>query len=335
MPRTNDLSIACGFSTLASGVSNLSYARGEAALGILPPTSKVVCYRIPIESAALALPADDKSSYTQAMRFRDVTELPDEDIDLGRAALLLAKIEAPDLDVDTWLERLDELGAAVRDRAVGAASDYQRLDALTKHLYGEMGFRGNSEDYYDPRNSFLDQVLERRLGIPISLAVLLMEVGRRADIPLFGVGLPGHFLVRHARHVELVLDPFDRGRILTRVECAKILERVFGDEASLEEKMLRPVGPRHILARMHHNLRAIYFKRRDLKKAARVIDRLVRLEPDVPRHLYDRGVLHLHASDPQGIEDLERYLAEEDEAPDREEIEATLKRARRKLLAVH
>ncbi len=269
------------------------------------------------------------------MRFRDVTELPDEHLDLGRAALLLATLEAPDLDVDAWLGRLDELAAPVRERAAGASGDYQRLEVLTRYVYGELGFRGNSEDYYDPRNCFLHEVIERRLGIPISLAVLLIEVGRRAGVPLLGVGLPGHFLVRHARHVELVLDPFDRGRILTRIECAEIVHKVFGAEATFEPRMLRPVGPRQILTRMHNNLRAIYLDRRDLKKAARVIDRLVRLEPSEPQHRRDRGVLRLHAHDPRGIEDLEHYLAESVDAPDREETEALLKKARRKLEAVH
>ncbi len=269
------------------------------------------------------------------MRFRDVTELPDEEIDLGRAALLLATIETPDLDVDNWLERLDELGAAVRERASDATGDYQRLGVLTDYLYGELGFQGNAEDYYDPGNSFLHQVIERRQGIPISLAVLLIEVGARAGVPLFGVGLPGHFLVRHARHVELMLDPFDRGRILTRSECAEIVKKILGDQATFEQEMLRPVGPRQILVRMHNNLRAVYLERQDLRKASRVIDRLVRLEPTEPRHWYDRGVLRLHARDARGIEDLEHYLAEADEASDREEVEALLVKARRKLAAVH
>ena len=269
------------------------------------------------------------------MRFRDVIALPDERIDLGRAALLLATVENPTLDVDAWLRRLDQLGAAVRDRVASAVGDYQRLGAVTGCFYGELGFRGNAEDYYDPRNSCLDQVIGRRLGIPISLSVLLIEVGARAGVPLLGVGLPGHFLVRHARHAELVLDPFDGGRILTRGECAEILERVLGEPTSFAQEMLRPMGPRQILIRMHNNLRAIYLERRDLKKAAKVVDRLARLEPALPRHRYDRGVLRLHASDPRGIEDLEHYLAEETEAFDREEVKALLEKARRKLAAVH
>lgn len=269
------------------------------------------------------------------MRFRDVTELPDERIELDRAALLLGTLETPELDVDRWLARLDRLGAAVRARAGGADGDLERLEALTRTLYGELGFRGNADDYYDPENSFLHRVLDRRLGIPISLAVLLIEVGRRAGVPLLGVGLPGHFLVRHARHAEVLLDPFDRGRILTRDECAEILRRVLGAEAVLDPRMLRPVGPRQILARMHHNLRGIYLERGDLTNAARVIDRLARLEPEDPRHRRDRGVLRIRAADPRGLDDLESYLAAAPEAPDHEEIASLLERARRKLGAVH
>ena len=269
------------------------------------------------------------------MRFRDLIGLPDEEIDLGRAALLLATIETPDLDPDVWLERLDELSAEVRERAADVAGDYQRLGMLTGYLYGELGFQGNADDYYDPRNSFLNEVLERRLGIPISLAVLLIEVGRRAGVPLLGVGLPGHFLVRHARHVELVLNPFDRGRIVTRDECAELFQHVYGSDAQFDLRMLEPVGTRQILVRMHNNLRAIYLERRDLSKALRVIDRLARLEPEVALHRRDRGVLRLNALDPDGLDDLEHYLAEETEASDRDEIKALLERGRRKLAIVH
>lgn len=176
------------------------------------------------------------------MRFRDLIHLPDDQIDLARAALLLATLEAPNLDTEPWLTRLDGLADAAREHAGGASGDFARLEALTGYLYGELGFRGNKDDYYDPRNSFLHQVVERRLGIPISLAVLLIEVGKRAGVPLFGVGLPGHFLVRHARHPELLLDPFDGGRILTRGECAEILRKALGEEASFQPQMLRPVG---------------------------------------------------------------------------------------------
>ena len=269
------------------------------------------------------------------MRFRDVIEGPEGQLDLGRAALLLATLEYPDLDVDEWLTRLDELGAEVRDRAAGVAGDFDRLGVLTGYLYGELGLRGNSDDYYDPRNSFLNDILERRLGIPISLAVLLIEVGRRAEVPLFGVGLPGHFLVRHARHTELLLDPFDSGRILTRVECAEILAAVLGEQVPLRQEMLRPVSSLQILARMHYNLRAIYLQRQDLRKVKRVIERLVRLEPADLNHRRDRGVFRIHAGDMRGIDDLEHYLDGSEEVSDREEIEKLLAEARRKLAAVH
>jgi len=122
------------------------------------------------------------------MRFREIFDSPDHQIELDRAAILLATLEYPEIDVEQWLGKLDEIADKVRSRTLSAADDLGRLEAVT-------GYRGNREDYYDSRNSFLNDVIERGLGIPISLAVLLIEVGRRADVPLVGVGLPGHFLV--------------------------------------------------------------------------------------------------------------------------------------------
>ncbi|MEM7483475.1 MAG: transglutaminase-like domain-containing protein [Acidobacteriota bacterium] len=269
------------------------------------------------------------------MRFREVIEGLGETIELDRAALLLAGLEYPDLDVDPWLQRLDEMGAEVARRISGVSGDYERLEALTRFLYRDVGLRGNTDDYYDPRNSFLNDVLERKLGIPISLAVILIEVGRRAEIPLLGVALPGHFVVRHVRHTELLLNPFDEGRILTRVECADIVSRVLRTEVPLSPQMLRPVGPREVLARMHHNLRAIYLQKQDLRRLKRVIERLVLLEPEDLNHWRDRGVFRIHAGDAEGLEDLEHYLEQADEVSDREEVEKLLTEARRKLAAVH
>lgn len=267
------------------------------------------------------------------MHFRDLARLPDAEIDLGLAALLMATLEYPELDPSEGLARLGEMGAAVRERTAGAAGDLEQLEGMTRYLYGELGFRGNHEEYYDPRNSFLNDVLERRLGIPITLAVVLIEVGRRAGIPILGVGLPGHFLVRHARHVELLLDPFDQGRVVTRAECAAILARIPGG-MDFDEAMLKPVGPRHILVRMHNNLRAIYLQSGQITEAVRVVDRLILLEPEVPQHLRDRGVLLIKTEDARGIDDVQRYLHEVPEAPERTRLE-TLLRLAEKLTTVH
>ncbi len=267
------------------------------------------------------------------MRFRDLAKLPDEEIDLGRAALLMATMQYPDLDVENGLARLDGLASAVRERMGEATGDFKQLEAMTRYLYGELGFRGNHDEYYDPRNSFLNDVLERRLGIPISLAVLLIEVGKRAGIPLFGIGLPGHFLVRHARHVELLMDPFDKGRIVTRAECVEILSRI-PDQVAFEPAMLKPVGPRQMLVRMHNNLRAIYLHNGQIAEAIRVFDRLMQLEPAVAQHRRDRGVLRLRVEDPEGVSDIEQYLEESPDAPERSKLE-TLLAVAEKLRTVH
>ncbi len=269
------------------------------------------------------------------MRFREILEGPDNQIELGRAALLVATLEYPEIDVERWLAKLDEIAGEVRARTSPVADDLGRLQAVTRYLFGELKLRGNSEDYYDSRNSFLNDVIERGLGIPISLAVLLIEIGRRAEVPLVGIGLPGHFLVRHAQHAEIFLDPFDGGRILTRGECAEIVSGILGDRLSFQQEMLRPVSSRQILARMHTNLRTIYLQRQDLRRVKKVISRLVQLEPEVTSHWRDRGVFRIHGGDARGIEDVEHYLSQSGEVSDREEMEKLLAEADRKLRVIH
>ena len=267
-------------------------------------------------------------------RFRDVADLSDEQIDLGRAALLVGTIEVPDLDVDAELKRLDDLATVVLERTSDTMRELERLEIMTSYLYEELGFRGNHDEYYDPRNSFLHEVMQRRLGIPISLAVVLMEVGKRAGIPILGISLPGHFLVRLARHAEMLIDPFDKGRIVTRAECAEILLRI-PDQPALEQEMLRPVGPRQILIRMHNNLRAIYLQNGRLLEAIRVFDRLILLEPSFVQHRRDRGVLRLQTDDSRGARDIELYLAEVPEAPERSKLEALIAASAAKLKMIH
>jgi len=143
--------------------------------------------------------------------FIALTHLPDSAIDLGEAALWIAAEEQPGLDPEPWLERLDELGCRLEHRLRGARGELDRLSALTGLLFAEERLRGNAEDFYDPRNNLLNQVLERRLGIPLTLAVVCIEVGRRAGVLLEGVGFPGHFLLRLARHPQVCSTPSSRG----------------------------------------------------------------------------------------------------------------------------
>lgn len=269
-------------------------------------------------------------------RFVAIAHLSDREIDLAEAALVIAAEEQPGLDPRPWLRHLEDMAGWLLPRVQGARDDFQRLEHMTEFLFGEVGLRGNAEDYYDPRNSFLDQVLDRRLGIPITLAVVCIEVGRRVGVPLDGVGFPGHFLLRHTRHPQILLDPFEGGRLLTVEDCQEILKRVSGGRIEFEPRLLRPVGRRHILVRILNNLRGVYVERDELERALSVMDRILLLLPDDPDALRDRGLLALHWGDlPRGIADLERCLEVDPGTQDQEEVEAAIAHARRQLEMPH
>jgi len=206
-----------------------------------------------------------------AARFREIARLDEATVPLDEAALLIAAQARPTLDVSDEMRRLDEIADGCRAPT---------LDALVQHLFVDLGFRGNQDAYYDPRNSFLDEVVSRRTGIPISLSVLAMVVGRRLGVPLAGVGLPGHFLVRDKVDPEVFVDPFAGGAVLDRAGCERAFRRVQGDGALFDPAYLEPVGTFTILARMLANLRAIYAARRDHHALVWVI-RLRASLPDV------------------------------------------------------
>jgi len=193
-------------------------------------------------------------------RFAELVARPDDEIPLDEAALLIAASARPELDLAAELGRLDDLAAGCKEAT---------LDGLTRHLFDELGFRGNSEDYQDPDNSYLDQVVRRRLGIPITLSVLTMEVGRRLGVPLDGVGMPGHFLVRHRAEPDTFLDPFGGGRRLDATGCRAIFAGLGG--TGWDDAYLEPVGARAILNRMLLNLQGLFLPA-DLKSAAWVLE---------------------------------------------------------------
>ena len=189
-------------------------------------------------------------------RFARLVRAPKADLDanLDTAALLIAAHANPGLDIEAHRGRLDELAAAC---------DEPVLAEVTNQLFGIEGFRGNDADYYDPRNSYLDQVLERRVGIPITLSVVLMEVARRLGIELEGVSMPGHFLVRLAGEPPILLDAFEGGRLLSEHECEARFRAVQGPAAPFDPGYLEGVGTVAILARMLNNLRSIHLQRQD------------------------------------------------------------------------
>lgn len=234
--------------------------------------------------------------------FLRIASLPEEQIDLITAALLIAKEEYPDLDVGEYAGRVDRLAREARPRIERAQGNpFAVIDALNTFLFAEQGFRGNLEEYFDPRNSFLNEVLDRRRGIPITLSLLYMEVARRAGFPIQGVSFPGHFLVRHAADGrEILIDPFHAGEILMPDDCRRRLKRAFGEKVPLEQRFFSTAGSRQILSRMLTNLKGIYVTSGDFERVVGALDRLVALAPGDPDHLLDRGMalakLHRFAS---------------------------------------
>lgn len=192
-------------------------------------------------------------------------------IDLPRAALLIAAEEYPRLDPAPYLDRLDALAATFTERIAGEALPKRQIALLNELLFGEEGFRGNGGNYYDPRNSYLNEVLERRLGIPITLSLVYVEVGRRAGLPLHGIGLPSHFVVGYA---GLIIDPFNCGQLLSPADCQELLRRAFGTSVELQPGHLTPTPPRQLLARLITNLKVAYERRGDHARAVRAAEQL-------------------------------------------------------------
>lgn len=265
--------------------------------------------------------------------FRESVERPDEELDLAEAALLIAQAEYPHLDRGRYLRLLDQLATGVGRRTSDAMGPYGMVNALSEYLFDEEGFRGNEDDYYDPRNSFLNDVLERKLGIPITLSLVYMEVGRRLELPIVGLGIPGHFLVKYrSPEEEIIIDPFHRGIILSEEECADLLTRTSEEAIPFQPNYLAPVAKKQILTRMLNNLRSIYLSREDHHRALGIAERLLLIEPHDHRNVRDRGLLRLSVGDLKGaLTDLERYLAVSPHASDTNAIYRSAEAIRQRL----
>ena len=261
--------------------------------------------------------------------FANEVSRPDREIDLARAALVMGAFEYPDLAVAPYLKRLDDLAAAARPAL--STADLPAL-ALANYLFKRLGFTGNQEDYLDPRNSFLNQVLDRRLGIPITLSLLYIEVARRIGIDAEGVGLPGHFIVRARLEAEyapasddetddpdavIYLDPFHGGALMDEADCAERVWAITGGRLPFNQAFLSPVGARYILNRMLNNLKNAYAGRQDLERALRVVERLLVLNPNDPEETRNLGLLHAGLGHTrQALTALMRYLELRPQAPD-------------------
>lgn len=210
--------------------------------------------------------------------FAHVAARPEAELDLAEAALLIAEPDYPSLDVAHYIGVLDELGQRAAEIAK-QASDRPAIERILRFLYEESRFRGNADDYYDPKNSFLNEVLERRTGIPITLAIVILEVCKRAGVEAQGVAFPGHFLVRSpAPNGLFIADPFE-GRLLTQADLRNFLSRTPGGARDPDARMLEPATVRQILVRMLNNLRGVYTSRGERAKEKEVLERLYILSP--------------------------------------------------------
>lgn len=259
-------------------------------------------------------------------RARFAALLERDPVPLDEAALAIAEEEYPRLDLEEYLVRLDGLGERVRTYAPAPLRSASVLNALRRVLHEEEGLRGNEQDYYDPRNSFLNEVLDRKLGIPISLSVVWIEVARRAGLPLQGVGFPGHFLAKYASPsgAEVYVDAFNGGEMLSAEECvARYRARTGGRD--LDRRYLAGVAPRQILARMLQNLKRVYVERRDDVRTYAVLDRILLLSPGQIDAVRDRGLVAARlGGGPAAVRDLETYLAQAPSAPDAVDVRKVL-----------
>lgn len=254
------------------------------------------------------------------------SSIDDDQIDLLRASLTIARTEYPGLDIEGCVGRVDGIAGKVRSQIPPEMSVLDLVTTLNRVLFRDMGFRGNREDYYDPRNSFLNDVIERRLGIPITLSVLYMEVARRIGLPLVGVGMPGHFLLKvyDVEGRQILIDPFNQGAMLNAADCEERMRTIYAGELRFKPEYLLPVSRRQILTRMLNNLRHIYMSVRQFRKTLAIVDLVLAIYPRSPEDVKQRAMLRFSVGQLAGtVKDLDQYLAMNPEASDADEIRQT------------
>ena len=242
--------------------------------------------------------------------------------DLVAAALAIARIEYPALEPARYIDRLDRMGEEARTRLKSSPvrTSEGAISVFNEYLYDEQGFSGNLHKYDDTRNSFLNEVLDRRTGIPISLAVVYLEVARRAGLRVSGVNFPGHFLLRAAGPAAdagpgssgepfRIIDPFHGGARLSERDCRELLRQHVGDSPAFDERLLQPATRNDIIVRMLVNLKRLYVRMRSYPQARFVSDLLLTIDPSAFTELRDRGLLAYHLEDfAAALRDLEAYL---------------------------
>jgi regulator of sirC expression with transglutaminase-like and TPR domain len=247
--------------------------------------------------------------------------------------LLMASPFYPNLDIDGYLRRVDELAARVKTRLGRGRAPLRVIEAINGVLFGEEGFAGNVADYYDPRNSFLNEVLDRRTGIPISLSAVYLAVARRLSQPVVGVGLPMHFIVKYqSPKGDLYVDPFYQGAVLTIEDCRERVERAYGAPVQFQDSYLNTAPTRMMLYRMLNNLKYIYLKRKDFQRAGMAVEQMLIVTPGQPEGLRDRGLLYFQEQTwGKAAHFLARYLRGNPDTEDAESVGERLRQAHERL----
>ena len=234
----------------------------------------------------------------------------DESINLAKASLYCAQAEYPELEVAKYLQQLDMIAEDIAVKLPSERYPLQIIKTINNHLYNCLEFRGNSQDYYNPKNSFLNDVIDLRTGIPLTLSIIYLEIAKRLDFPMLGIGMPGHFIIRpDFNDAGIFVDAFNQGEILFKEDCEAKLQQLYQQPVKLEPRFLAPVSNKQILARMLTNLKQIYLHHRQYNKVLAIITGLLTLFPNNPNELRDRGLLYYELNLWQeACQDLQAYL---------------------------
>lgn len=285
----------------------------------------------------MATPGSAREHRSEARRRLSELLASQEHFDLVDASLLVALEEYPELDLARERERIEEIARTAASRVEGLANPFARLDALRTYLFEELSFRGNQEEYEDPRNCYLNEVLDRRVGIPLTLSILLLEVARTAGFEVKGIGLPGHYVSRLAFGGRaLLVDAFHGGHVITPEDCRELVIRATGRPSLYRPELLEGASARTTLCRLLLNLKRIYLAREDYTRALAAVERLLLVAPDDPRELRDRGFLQAYLGRPvAAVADLEAYLALAPSAPDADTVRGRLAWLRRRMSEIN
>ena len=252
----------------------------------------------------------DQKSTPYETTFREMVSRREDEIDLAAAALLIAREHNPNLPVEKYLNRMKLMANVVRLRLGDSPEPKEMVEGINNHLFNGEGFGGNEADYYDPRNSFLNEVIDRRRGIPITLSILYLEVAANVGLAMSGVGFPGHFLVKYqSEQEEIIVDPFSSGVILTREDCTNRLRVVSGGQAPFREHYLSAITKKQILRRVLTNLKGIYLSSSEYGRSLWAVEMLLAISPWDVDEIRDRGKIYYQLKEYENsLADLETYL---------------------------